>query len=56
MELLFIPNVLKLVFSIKGENYMNNKQKKNTSLVLYAFMGASIGAVFGLVAYVKDWI
>ena len=56
MELLFISNVLKLVFLIRGENCMNNKQKKDTSLVLYTFMGASIGAVFGLLAYVKDWI
>lgn len=35
---------------------MNNKQKKDTSVVLYAFIGASIGSFFGLLAYVKDWV
>lgn len=36
---------------------MNTKQKTNdTSIVLYAFFGICIGAFFGLLAYVKDWI
>lgn len=32
------------------------KTKNTASLVLYGFMGASVGAFFGLLAYVKDWI
>lgn len=35
------------------------KRRPNQSksgYVIYAFIGASVGAVLGLVAYVKDWI
>lgn len=32
------------------------KEKQNLKLALYVFPAASIGALIGLLAYVKDWI
>lgn len=31
-------------------------KKERTPAIVYAFMGAGIGAVFGLLCYVKDWL
>lgn len=31
-------------------------KNKNTSRIFYVFMGVCVGAFFGLLAYVKDWI
>lgn len=30
--------------------------QSESSYVIYVFIGACVGAVLGLVAYVKDWI
>ena len=30
--------------------------QSESGYVIYAFIGAGVGAVLGLVAYVKDWI
>jgi len=36
---------------------MNEKLNQNkSSYVVFAFIGAGLGAFLGLVAYVKDWI
>jgi hypothetical protein len=35
---------------------MNKRQKNDMPIILYAFIGAGIGAFLGLLAYVKDWI
>jgi len=36
-------------------NYMNILKKNKRSFVVPAFIGIGIGALLGLVAYVKDW-
>jgi hypothetical protein len=33
-----------------------NKEIKKTSLVLPLYLGLGIGALLGLIAYVKDWL
>lgn len=33
-----------------------NKKQINMPLIFYVFMGTCVGAFFGLLAYVKDWI
>ncbi len=37
-------------------NGTKNEKKTSNNLIIYGFLGASIGAVIGLVAYVKDWL
>lgn len=35
---------------------IQTQKKKKQSYVVPGFIGASIGAILGLVAYVKDWL
>lgn len=32
------------------------QQKKSIPFIFYIFMGTCVGAFFGLLAYVKDWL
>ncbi|SOC06100.1 hypothetical protein SAMN05880501_104187 [Ureibacillus xyleni] len=34
----------------------NNDRKPLSNLIIYVFLGAAVGSVIGLVAYVKDWL
>ena len=37
-------------------NKLQNKEKKKSDYIIPVFIGGSIGAVLGVVAYVKDWL
>ena len=59
----FIVSLSKMIYiqsEWKGGVLMDaekgNPSQIKSSYVIYVFIGASVGAVLGLVAYVKDWI
>lgn len=41
---------------MSNKNGIQSNKKKNFSYVIPGFIGAAIGAILGLVAYVKDWL
>ncbi|MEH7252428.1 hypothetical protein V7111_09930 [Neobacillus niacini] len=41
---------------MSDKNKIQSKEKKSSSFVIPLFFGAVIGAVLGIVAYLKDWL
>lgn len=41
---------------MSDKNKIQSKKKNKESYMISGFIGAAIGAVFGLVSYVKNWI
>ncbi|MFL0584003.1 hypothetical protein ACH0B6_15615 [Solibacillus silvestris] len=37
-------------------NKLQSQEKKKSSYIIPVFIGGAIGAVLGVVAYVKDWL
>jgi hypothetical protein len=41
---------------MSNKNKIQSIEQNKSSYVIPGFLGAAIGAVLGLVAYVKDWL
>lgn len=41
---------------MKDKTISQNSENKNHKYVIPGFIGAAIGGILGLVAYVKDWL